>query len=459
MFVFLKFPLVFYPDATYQVLEPAHRLAFGYGVVTWEWREGVRSWVLPAMEAILMRLTAWMGPGSSGYLYATGVVLSLLSLTSVWFGYAWAKRIAGECAGIIAASAIGIHFWMLVMASQSFSEVVATSFLLPGLYFGYFSEFPKQKWKLFFAGLLLGAAIGLRIQLLPAACIACLWFCYVRRRQGASTIVAGFLLSFLVFGLADLFTQKLPFYSYFEYFRVNILEHKASGYGTSPWYYYLKGLLLLLGPAVLLLWQGARRSPFLAAIVLSVFLSSSFIGHKELRFIYPTLPIFLTLAAIGAADYATMLSKRIKRSTPARLEIWVGTGFLALLFAFAAFAGQRHYGKQIKSTEWIRPAYIFLSQDSNVCGLGLLQIPWYESGGEVYLHRNVPVVPLDSPQDLDRRSAYFNNFFTTANDRDFAGSFHRLRCWQGHCLYQRPGGCSVPPEKDTINGYLRENGE
>ena len=38
---------VFWPDEIYQSLEQAHRFAFGFGVIPWEFAEGARSWLLP----------------------------------------------------------------------------------------------------------------------------------------------------------------------------------------------------------------------------------------------------------------------------------------------------------------------------------------------------------------------------------------------------------------------------
>ena len=89
--VAIHFPSIEYADEIYNTLEPAHHLAYGYGVVAWEWRRGARSWVFPAFLACVMRATDWMGPGSLGYIRAITVLLSLLSLTTVWFGYAWGK--------------------------------------------------------------------------------------------------------------------------------------------------------------------------------------------------------------------------------------------------------------------------------------------------------------------------------------------------------------------------------
>jgi phosphatidylinositol glycan class B len=41
--VALQLPRIAHPDEIFQTQEPAHRLAYGYGVVSWEWRDGVRS--------------------------------------------------------------------------------------------------------------------------------------------------------------------------------------------------------------------------------------------------------------------------------------------------------------------------------------------------------------------------------------------------------------------------------
>jgi hypothetical protein len=50
-----------YPDEHWQALEVAHRSAFGYGYLTWEWREGIRSVLHPAVFAGLYRLLDLLG--------------------------------------------------------------------------------------------------------------------------------------------------------------------------------------------------------------------------------------------------------------------------------------------------------------------------------------------------------------------------------------------------------------
>src|SRR5437763_10977323 len=79
----LAYPTLDWPDEVFQTTEPAHRLAFGNGVVSWEWREGARNWAFPGMLAGIMRLTSWMAAGSAGYVRAICVVSARASLLVV----------------------------------------------------------------------------------------------------------------------------------------------------------------------------------------------------------------------------------------------------------------------------------------------------------------------------------------------------------------------------------------
>lgn len=51
------------PDEFWQSLEPAHRLVFGYGYLTWEWRRGnaIRSWLFPLLFASTYKLLQLFG--------------------------------------------------------------------------------------------------------------------------------------------------------------------------------------------------------------------------------------------------------------------------------------------------------------------------------------------------------------------------------------------------------------
>lgn len=46
----------FVPDEYYQSVEIAHKLVFGYGHLTWEWHQGIRSYGYPLIFAVLFKI-------------------------------------------------------------------------------------------------------------------------------------------------------------------------------------------------------------------------------------------------------------------------------------------------------------------------------------------------------------------------------------------------------------------
>ena len=45
---------ILHPDEILQYLEPAHRLVFGYGIISWEYYYGSRSWLVPGFVASIL---------------------------------------------------------------------------------------------------------------------------------------------------------------------------------------------------------------------------------------------------------------------------------------------------------------------------------------------------------------------------------------------------------------------
>ena len=58
-------PNLIWPDEVFQTIEPAHRLIYGSGLMSWEWIVGIRSWLVPAMFAplFLVARALQLGPG------------------------------------------------------------------------------------------------------------------------------------------------------------------------------------------------------------------------------------------------------------------------------------------------------------------------------------------------------------------------------------------------------------
>ena len=448
--VALHFPSIEKPDEIFNSLEPAHRLAYGYGVVVWEWREGVRSWVFPAFLAGIMRATAWMGAGSSGYLAAIVVILSLLSLSCVWFAYAWGKRSGGTTAAVIAAGACATWYQLVYFAPKAFNEVVATDFLLPGLYLGMYGGRLPEKKRLFFAGVCLGIAVALRLQLAPAVAFAVLYFCRERWATRAPVLVLGILLPFVAFGLVDGFTWSYPFHSYLRYLQIVLFQGRHSRYGAEPWYFYVTLLWKSLWPMLLLALAAIRRNALLAWIVVIIVASHSVLGHKEFRFVYPVLPLIVTLAALGLVEIFSALNARVRSPLPARAVIASGLVLCAIVsgcFARWDFRWGQGAGGLI--------ALDRLSKDSSLCGVGLAELPWDLTGGYVHLHRDVPILLVNPHYSLGAQMLNFNALVTMGPLNSAEMGFSQEGCWKGVCLYRRSGPCFTSPPFYEVNKMLR----
>ena len=88
LFVAVKFPNINHPDEVFQYIEQAHRLVFKYGVIPWEFRDGVRSWLVPGFLAGLLKIFASLGVSQpSIYLFLVAATLSALSLSVVLVGF------------------------------------------------------------------------------------------------------------------------------------------------------------------------------------------------------------------------------------------------------------------------------------------------------------------------------------------------------------------------------------
>jgi hypothetical protein len=454
----IRFPNTETPDETLETQEPAHHLAYGYGVMCWEWRQGARSWVFPAFLAGVMRTTAWMGPGSTGYRWGIAIVLSLLSLTTVWFGFAWARRASGMEAAIIAAGGCAIWYELIHFAPKALNEVVATNALLPGLYLGMYGERFQERKRMFLAGIFCGLAMSLRIHLAPAVAFAALYFCYPNWRKRFLPLAAGLLLPVVAFGLVDAVTWSHPFQSFLVYYRVHSREFSVpslpgadvvqGAHHIPLWFRYVSALFTHLGPVGFLVLMGIRRSPLLGWVALIHLAFHSFYGVGELRYLYPLVPLEITLAALGIMELAPAFNARRKSPLSSRTIVVSGLAFLALssCLLIPHLNWSRNSGSLV--------AFDQLSRDPTVCGVGVYRVGWPNIGGYTHLHQNVPILLLEQASELEQEPRSFNAVLTNGSLSDPKDGFELAGCWNGFCLYRRPGPCSPPQGGNEINYYL-----
>ena len=458
MGVAILFASVHHPDETFQYWEQGYRFAFGYGMVPWEYRTGIRSYFIPGLVAGVMQFVSFLGGGMASWQLAVQALLSLLSLTVVTTAFAWGRRAGGLSAAIISGAIACVWFEVVYFAAKPLTESISTSLLFPA---AYLLCVPRLSGKfLVLGGVLLGFAFIVRFQLAPAVLaigLICLiangWRrCLPAALAALAVIVAG--------GLLDWVTLGSPFQSIWLNFVVNAVEDKASSYGVEPFYWFgVSYLAVWAGFAVVmavLALLGGVRAPVLLIVALVIVLAHSAIGHKEYRFVLPALPFLLTALGVGLAD----LYDRIAVSLPLsqRLASLFAIG-LVICGTSLTLAQMDSYRAHFSCGANAIAAFRIAADVPGLCGIGLSGISWVHTPGYRGLGRDLPIYPLQSEAKGIALAPAFNVLIRRGGGwESLKSKYSEVECTGDLCVAVRPGTCVLESDA-TVNPYLVERGE
>ena len=462
------FPSMIHPDEIFQYLEPAHRLVTGYGIVTWDWREGIRSWFLPLVLAGPIALSEKLWPESLVYLPVIRGLCAVASLSVVLSFYALGSAVS-RFHGLIAAFVAAIWFDLVFYASHTLGEPLALALIMLAAAVLCRPD-TATKRRLVAAGLVLGFAVIIRYQYLPAIGVLVALTCKLRIRDLWLPIAIGGAAALLIGAAIDLSLGVMPFEWVFNNFHANVIAGRAKLYGVSgPLYYpiYLaqshwqSSTWLILALAAL----AAYRYPALLMAALVNVLLLSLVGHKEFRFVLLSTTIGLLFFSLGLADGLRYLGGRMSARGRTLLMV-VATLCVATSSASLAVSGERRY-------EWtVTKARLMTMQAANrssgLCGLAIYQIHPWDLGGYTYLDRRVPMhfyEKSDTPA-LHRDAASFNVIVAPlATRRSLPVEYVPGACFEDDypwlprsndmptkCVFQRPGTCK--PGAMEINQAL-----
>ena len=430
-----------WPDEIYQSLEPAHRLVWDRGWVALEFREGLRTWVLPGLVAGL--LEAFRGLGLSRpalYTPAAKLVFAALGVATAWATARLARRMG---AGPLESAAAGA-LWALAapaiyFAPRGLSEPLSAFPVTLGLAWALPAGASRRERVL--GASLLGFAVLLRLQD-ALVCVALVGAWLARRRWRESAELVAVLVGWaLLLGLVDRLTWGGWFHSAVAYWRYNWVQGRGALFGASPPGYYLRTLwtsmptvAAVMIPAVLL---GTVRAPALAATVALFLGVHSAIPHKELRFILPVLPAAMALAGVGLSVAATRVGRRLPVGLALLAAVISGARFHTLTFGdLGAYEGQRDGVSAYEDFAPVNRLLLVASELPQLCGLKVeaTHIAW--AGGYTYFHRDAPMYShLGPPRGSRQYDVVLTPAFTVPPQAVLArdGPLVLARLFEGPC--------------------------
>ena len=395
-------------DEYIQYLEQAHRVVFGYGHIPWEYRLGVRNWMISAPAIATLHLCKVLGlTHPDYYVPAVKAANSALSMLLPLGMYFFVRRQYSEMAGRAALLAGLLWYEMLIFAPRVLSEQYAAILIFAALGLAA----PRGGvGRALLGGFLFGLALSLRLPFAPVVGLAGLAWLVVLPWWSRAALVIGGVAALLLWGAVDYAIWGGWWESIVNYVAMTgILNEqidapKAGSLSSLAYLQFLTVVSLGVFPVVFLMACASfRRHWLLLALIGGLLLVHlSYAGGVEYSNIIVAIPLFLCLAAALFGDLAG------QRGAPFfvwRKTIIAGVALITLAGGFAALPykesayplGNRYFFYQAP----FFAASEFLSRQSEVRTVVYKCGDPFASGGYYRLHHNVPVLSLAFPDQAE----------------------------------------------------------
>jgi GPI mannosyltransferase 3 len=294
--------------------------------LSWEFQQKVRASLLPYIAYGFAKLMDWCGVYNPFILV---FILRLIIGIATWFivckfcllfssksmqvnGMIKTEAVSFKTpAGEKLLVLMSLFLWFVPYLNVRFtSENLAGLVLLYGVYIILRKDEKDYKPGLSYllAGLFFGVSFFIRSQMVFAIAGFIAWLFLVRKirlKYFLLLLVSSLLASGLNVLLDYRFYGQAVFTPY-NYYYANIILNKAAGFGINPWWYYFYDFLIVAVPPLSLILlcmfiTGIAKNlkDPMVWIILPFFIAHCFIGHKELRFLFPVIFIFIYLSAKG----------------------------------------------------------------------------------------------------------------------------------------------------------------
>lgn len=289
-------------------MEVAHKMAFGYGYLTWEWKLGIRSALYPIVIGSLFKFLQVFGMDSRTLvILAPRVLQAFISSIGDIFILKFAKLRCGPEVARWTLFAVMSSWFLFYCASRTIINSVETVLTNVSLYY-----FP---WNIIlktnqdnkpivrsYIKFLVTVAFGVIMRPTAAAfwmplCLLLLWKLRRNTAIWQTSFAVGFSAILLCIAVDRVFYHRWIF-TPFKFFHFNLWTDQSRIYGTHPWHWYItQGFPILMGVHLIpfLLQIKNTKLWWLLPIIAWNMIIFSFVAHKEFRFLMPILPMALVI--------------------------------------------------------------------------------------------------------------------------------------------------------------------
>ncbi|KAF4383844.1 hypothetical protein G4B88_016277 [Cannabis sativa] len=402
----------FNPDEHWQALEVAHRIAFGYGHLTWEWKKGIRSYLHPLIFALFYKVLALLGLDTPLFMVkAPRLLQSMFSAVGDLYLYKLSVIVFGERVAKWTLFAQLTNWFMFFCITRTLSNTLETVLTLVSLYYWpclrpSSDKLPlmSRKWGLAMAAL----ACGIR----PTSAIIWLYVGLLELYETRDRLRFIFLevapIGVLVLGLTSIL-DRLMYGSWIivplNFLKFNFLSSGGDYYGTHKWHWYFsQGFTVMLFTFLPFSIAGIMQSKKwkLSGLIAWVLGLYSVLGHKEFRFVLPVLPIALMFSGYSLARISISDSPNGKRKGSSNISSkWPPKMLLAIFFLLATNIPMALY-MSLYHQRGTEDVMNYLSKEAlnqKVESI-LFLMPCHATPYYSTLHRNIPMRFLDcTPSD------------------------------------------------------------
>ncbi|XP_023535348.1 GPI mannosyltransferase 3 [Cucurbita pepo subsp. pepo] len=424
----------FNPDEHWQALEVAHRIAFGYGHLTWEWKRGIRSYFHPLPFACLYKLLAILGLDTPLFMIkAPRLLESIFSAVGDFYFYKLSSALFGDYVAKWALFSQLTNWFMFFCFNRTLSNSLETVLTLVSLYYWpCIRVAPTRFSKVWRKMALFMAALSCAVR--PTSAITWLYVGMLELFSARDRLRFIFLeaapIGSLVLGITFLL-DRLMYGSWvfvpLNFLKFNVLSSGGDFYGTHKWHWYFtQGFTAMLFSFIPFSISGIISSKKwkLTGLIIWVLGVHSLLGHKEFRFVLPILPIALMFSGYSLAALRYPASPNGKREKsrdvhskrPMKMK-------LAVIFLLATNIPMGLYMSLVhqRGTEDVMNHLAKEAVSEKVKSI-LFLMPCHSTPYYSTLHRNLPMRFLDCTPSEEKEIPVESDRFLT-NPLDFASEF------------------------------------